>query len=162
VIAWRLCATDRLAGAFTGQGAAKFPGRWNSAGRFVVYLAESRSLAALEVLAHAGDRALVGSMAWSVLRAEFDEALLSEARSLPADWDAIPAPDAARALGDRWLERKRSAVLRVPSAVTRGEFNFLVNPRHPDFAKIRIDAAQPFHFDRRIGRPEAAPGRPAG
>jgi RES domain-containing protein len=38
----------------------------------------------------------------------------------------------------------------VPSAVVRGERNFLLNPRHPDFVRLTIGAAEPFELDARL------------
>jgi RES domain-containing protein len=54
-------------------------------------------------------------------------------------------------LEDKWIKEKRSAALRAPSVVTRGEYNYLVNPRHPDFSKIKAKGPRVFRFDQRIG-----------
>jgi RES domain-containing protein len=40
--------------------------------------------------------------------------------------------------------------MRVPSAVIRGEFNYVLNPRHPAFAQLRIGKPTSFTFDRRV------------
>jgi RES domain-containing protein len=57
----------------------------------------------------------------------------------------------SRAFGDRWLEESRSAVLLVPSAVTRGhERNILINPVHSDFAKITASKPQEVQGDKRL------------
>jgi RES domain-containing protein len=69
---------------------------------------------------------------------------------LPADWQRYPGPPALRDLGTRWAESKASVVLAVPSAVVRGERNFLLNPRHPDFARLTVGAAEPFALDERL------------
>ncbi|HEY1792906.1 MAG TPA: RES family NAD+ phosphorylase [Opitutaceae bacterium] len=151
MIAWRLCNAKRSATALTGEGAAKFPGRWNSTGRSVVYMSESRSLAALEVLAHTEDTSLLGAVKWVAIQVEFDGGLVSEVRRLPPNWSELPSPASTRAVGDEWIEKRRSLVLRVPSVVTAGEFNLLLNPRHPDLAKARIGSPQAFRFDSRIG-----------
>lgn len=152
MIAWRICKAKRRDSALSGEGAAKFPGRWNSAGRPVVYLGESRSLAALEVLVHVEDISLLSAIEWLAIPVEFPDALVSVPVALPADWDALPAPTATHKLGDDWLERKESLVLRVPSVVTKGEFNYLVNPAHADFRKLTVHPPEPYRFDHRIGR----------
>jgi RES domain-containing protein len=41
-------------------------------------------------------------------------------------------------------------VLKVPSAVTLVEFNYLLNPEHRDFASIEIGDPQPFKLDYRL------------
>lgn len=152
MIAWRICKAKRKATALSGEGAAKFPGRWNSAGRHVVYLGESRSLAALEVLVHAEDLSVLNAIRWVAIPVEFDPSLVSVPIALPAGWDAVPAPSVTHRLGDEWLDGKHSLILRVPSVVTKGEFNYLVNPAHPDFAKLTIHPAEPYRFDQRIAK----------
>jgi DNA-binding winged helix-turn-helix (wHTH) protein len=52
-----------------------------------------------------------------------------------------------RALGR--VAESRSAVLRVPSIVVDGEFNYVLNPRHPDFARLEIGESLEFSFDPR-------------
>jgi RES domain-containing protein len=155
VIAWRICKTRRVAAALSGEGAAKIPGRWNSTGRPMVYLAESRALAAMEILVHVEDVSLLSAASWSVVPVEFEESLASTATHLPDDWDAVPAPVSTRGFGDRWLDGQRSLLLRVPSAVVNGEFNFLLNPNHPDIRKAKARTAEVFYFDHRLGRLKA-------
>jgi len=153
MIAWRICKAKREATALSGEGAAKYPGRWNSAGRRVVYLGESRSLAALEALVHTEDLSLLSAISWIVIPVEFDDALVSEPGILPADWRSVPPVNATRQLGDTWIDGQLSVALRVPSVVTKGEFNYLLNPGHRDFVRVKMGAPEPFHFDKRIGQP---------
>jgi RES domain-containing protein len=42
---------------------------------------------------------------------------------------------------------KRSTVLKVPSAVVPGDFNFLINPHHSEFASISIKGQEDFPFE---------------
>lgn len=69
---------------------------------------------------------------------------------LPSDWRGYPGPDALRDLGSRWAEQLKSAVLAVPSVIIPHEPNYLLNPRHHDFKKIRVGRPQPFSFDPRL------------
>lgn len=71
-------------------------------------------------------------------------------RSLPARWNASPPIAATTEIGTRWCAERRSAVLKVPSAVVPGEFNFLLNPEHPRFALIRLSRPKPFSLDPRL------------
>jgi RES domain-containing protein len=73
-----------------------------------------------------------------------------EMSQLPRNWKADPAPLKLRTIGDKWAVVGASAVLSVPSAVVPGENNFLLNPRHRDFPKLRIGNALPFRFDPRL------------
>ena len=152
VTAWRLVKTRYLAGAFDGEGAREYGGRWNGPGMAVVYLAESLSLAALEVLVHLQDTGPLP--AYSAIPVRFDARLLKSLPrgDLPGNWRASPPPVSLRALGDRWVQSGKSAVLAVPSAVVEAERLFLVNPAHPVFARIHIGRARPFAFDARLRR----------
>ena len=70
--------------------------------------------------------------------------------ALPADWRTYPAPEKLRDLGTGWVRSGRTAVLLVPSSVIPHEMNVLLNPAHPDFAKIHIREAEPFSYDPRM------------
>ena len=72
--------------------------------------------------------------------------------NLPAGWDANEPLEATRDVGTNWAKELATAVLSVPSAVIPRERNYLLNPAHPDFARIRFHGPEPFYFDDRIGR----------
>jgi RES domain-containing protein len=150
VRAWRIVKAKRAATAFDGQGARLYGGRWNNPGVAVVYTSASQSLAALEMLANLEQASLLER--YVVVPADFDEAIVTafDERTLPRDWAAQPAPADARALGDAWVASAVSAVLRVPSAVVPAESNFLLNPAHADFRRLRIGKPQRFAFDPRL------------
>jgi RES domain-containing protein len=69
---------------------------------------------------------------------------------LEKDWRLSPPSDSTRDIGTQWVEKARSAVLRVPSAIIPEECNLLLNPRHRDFEKIRIGKERPFALDDRM------------
>jgi RES domain-containing protein len=146
--AYRMVKTRSAALAFDGEGARRTGGRWNSAGTPMVYTAESRSLAALEVLVHLDGPA----RGFSIIRCEFDDALVETlgVTTLPPDWWTSPAPVTLAHIGDAWVARASSPVLSVPSAVVRGEHNYLINPKHPDFAGITIGMPESFPYDDRL------------
>jgi RES domain-containing protein len=130
--------------AFSGKGAAENPGRWNKGGVPVVYTCSSIALCALETLVHTrSQKALNGRFA--LFEVDVPPDLITET-DLPAD---LRARQQTQEIGDRWIKEANSAVLRVPSVVT-GEPNYLLNPNHADFSKIKIGEAQVFHFDRRL------------
>jgi RES domain-containing protein len=115
----------------------------------VVYASATLSLALVETLIHVTSGILP---AYSAVPIEFDDALVEivDAADLPRNWKGQPAPPATRAIGDTWVGSSKSALLRVPSVVVPIEFNYVVNPRHPDFGRIRIGAPMPFPFDPRL------------
>ncbi len=148
--AWRIVKSRHLADAFTGEGARLYGGRWNSPGTAVVYAAESRALAALELLVHLHASQILAS--YSIIPVDFAEQLVRtvDTADLPRNWRAYPSPAENRAIGDAWVAERRSVVLAVPSAVVEGDRIFLLNPAHPDFAQVTIGDAEPFAFDERV------------
>jgi len=150
ITAWRICKTKLAFRAFDGRGAAEFPGRWNPLGVRAVYTSENRSLAQLEVLANAEDRELLTAAAWTIIPVRFDLDLLHAPEKFPDDWRQVPAPDSTRRFGGDWLKKGVSPVLRVPSVVTLGEFNFVLNPIHPEFRRLAMGPPEAFTFDARV------------
>ena len=71
---------------------------------------------------------------------------------LPLKWFAADPPPQLQRIGGQWLERRESAVLKVPSAIVTEEWNYLLNPMHADFARLRLCAPKLFSFDRRVAR----------
>jgi len=147
--AWRLTKTRYLSSAWDGEGAKRSGGRWNSIGVPVVYTSATLSLALVEVLLHLPSGILP---AYSAVPIEFDESLVESVRPglLPANWKDYPPPAETKAIGDRWVADARSALLRVPSVVIPNEVNYVLNPSHPDFGRVRIGTAIPFPFDSRL------------
>ena len=150
VTAWRIVKPHRVAAAFSGEGARLFGGRWNAIGTPLVYAAESKSLAALEMLVHVDAAELLE--AYLCIPVRFDRRLARALGfdSLPADWRAPLPPSSTQAIGDQWAASGVSAVLEVPSVLVPGESNYLLNPRHPSFSTLRIGAPEPFEFDPRL------------
>ncbi len=126
---------------FDTTGAALYGGRWHSRGMHVVYTAEHASLAALETMIHAsGDEVPRRSIA----RIHIPDGLPIQT----APWIEFPL---SQNFGDQWVTEARSAVLRVASVVVnRMESNFVLNPRHPDFSRIRHEVPREFPFDPRF------------
>jgi RES domain-containing protein len=147
--AWRLTKTKYLATAWDGEGAARAGGRWNSPGVAVVYTSGGLSLALVEVLVHLPAEILP---AYSAVPVEIDDSLVTAvaAGRLPKNWKDSPPPPSTQALGAAWVASGASAALRVPSVIVPGEFNFVLNPAHRDFGRIRIGAPMAFPFDPRL------------
>ena len=150
ITAWRLLKSRHARSAFDGEGARLYGGRWNSRGTRVAYASDSVALAALEVLAHLQSTAVL--QAYSLVAIGFPESVVEtlEVASLPADWRRFPAPAENQAIGDRWVAEGRSLALRVPSAIVPSASNYLINPAHPEFAAVVIQAPERFAFDPRL------------
>lgn len=134
-----------------GEGAYRFGGRWSSPGTRLAYTAEHLSLAMIEYFVHIDpddppkDLVLVtAQIPDSVSRTSISP------RRLPSTWRDIPAPSELALIGDAFAQDGRAAILTVPSALAPAESNWLINPRHPDFAKIRLHPPERFRYDARF------------
>ena len=147
---WRITKQKHAKNAFTGGRARLYGGRWNSAGKLVVYTAESRALALAGILVHLESAAVLSK--YIVFQVERDEQYIAhlDPGDLPKNGRAEPAPNRLQMLGDEWLDSGQSAGLRVPSAIVAGEFNYLRNPLHPDFLELRTHSSEGFSIDRRL------------
>ncbi len=95
----------------------------------------------LKTLIHAGDRKLPPR---ALTRIEIPDDVVLES----AGWLEMPA---SQAFGEAWVREARTAVLRAPSvAVNRMESNIVMNPAHPDFARIMHAPSQPHVFNPRF------------
>ena len=153
ILAWRIVSERRAHAAFTGEGASRYPGRWNMQGTPLIYTAGSLALAVLEIIANTSVKYL-RTQRYVAVPIRFDEkvVLRLDLKDLPADWAQAPRSQATQALGTRWVTAASSAVLAVPSSIIPIEPNFLLNPRHPDFCKISIGKPETFLFDKRLLR----------
>lgn len=146
---FRIVTRARAADAFSGEGARLYGGRWNSKGIRVVYTASARSLAMLEMLVQ--DQPLHAEYVIIPARVPSRVRVEQVATSvLPKDWRATGPNEALRELGEQWVRRSLSAVLRVPSAVVPQEHNYLLNPAHADFGKIKLGRAEALTTDPRL------------
>jgi RES domain-containing protein len=150
--AWRIAKRKHAKTAFSGNGAQKYGGRWNSPGVAMVYTAQTQSLAVLEMLVHLDGPELL--QRYVLIGVEIDESMVRQVQpsELPGDWRSSLAPAALRRIGDAWIQNKASAVLHVPSRLVSAESNFLLNPAHPDFKKLIIGEATSFQFDQRLAQ----------
>ena len=125
--------------------------RWNSEGNNMIYTAASRALACLESVVHRSRKGVIDE--FKVMVIEIPSEIKIEKISfddLPENWFMYEHFETCGAIGDQWLKKNTSAVLRVPSAIILNEFNFLLNPEHPDFKKIKLIRIEDFRFDPRI------------
>ena len=137
ITAWRIVSANYKDKAYTSDGARVHGGRWNSKGVALVYTAGSLALASIEMIVNLPAPKLLKKFVRISAQISPDfVAELSEA-DLPEDWNSRPISPSTRAIGDHWVRKRSTAVLRVPSIVVPDEFNYLLNPSHPDFAKIQ-------------------------
>lgn len=135
----------------TGTGARMHGGRWNEKGYSVIYSSESLSLAALEYLVHLPLVLTPPDLSYLCFDIPDDVKITKVGKTrLPAGWDAKPFQQGTVKIGTDWIRAGRTLLLRAPSIIVPNEFNFLINPAHPDFAGIKVGRSKPFVFDERI------------
>lgn len=144
---------SKYANDTSGEGARRAGGRWNLKGTPVIYTSDSTALATLEVIVHTPLNLLPKEMSITVFQLpenlRIDKLPYSR---LPKNWQKYPAPVMLAQIGTEWINKCTSAAMAVPSSVTpSGEGrNYLLNPRHPDFNKIKIISATPYKFNDRF------------
>lgn len=146
----RLCR-EKYALPFSGVGASLVGGRWNSRGVEVIYTAENRSLAMAEVVVHF--TLATRPLDYVMLTIELPDNISKdrvEVKSLPENWNAFPHVKRTQQIGDRFFLEQKNCLLYVPSSITQGEYNILINPRHKDFKKIKVKSIEPFPFNERL------------
>ena len=150
---YRIERKKYLSNTLEGTGAAKTDGyRWNSLNTYLVYTAESRALATLEVSVHLD---INEDLPYDRYYVEIDipdtlKILEFELSDLPKNWSSKPPISLTQFIGDEFVNLNEYAVLKVPSAIVPPENNFLINPRHKDASKIKVVSKQLMTFDDRF------------
>lgn len=142
---------EKYAFPLSGIGAALKGARWNSIGVELIYTAGNRSLAMAEIAVHFSLATLPNDFVMITLNipdyVKFKEIAVKD---LPINWKDFPHPTSTQVIGDSFVSENKFCVLKVPSVVTHGDFNMLINPNHIDFSKINIEGVEKFPFDNRI------------
>lgn len=153
MIVYRL-SKEKYKDDLSGIGAEKYGGRWNNKGTRMVYTSQSRALANLEVAVHVAlknmpkDYYLTSIKVPGAYLVDYEEE-----RLLGKNWKDNPPIDFTQQEGDKFIRERKALVLKVPSAIVQGDYNYLINPLHSDFGKIKIIAHELFSFDQRLFRP---------
>ncbi|MCC6253070.1 MAG: RES family NAD+ phosphorylase [Bacteroidia bacterium] len=144
-------AREKHATPLSGKGAAMYGARWNPVGIELIYTAQNRSLAMAEVAVHLTLATLPDD--YMILTIDIPDDIkikqLTEA-DLPTDWQEFPHPASTQDIGRDFVIENDYCVLIIPSIVTQGDYNVLINPNHKDFSKITITSIDKFPFDKRI------------
>jgi RES domain-containing protein len=147
---WRVVKRKHAAHAFDGKAAQRFGGRWNSPGRGAVYTSATKSLAVLEVLVHLDvGRPVPRLVAFTF---DVDDRLVDRLPvvRLHGHWRTSRGLLVTQEIGDDWLASGRSLALAVPSTIVPEELNYLLNPAHPAFGRLKFGRSVPFLLDPRL------------
>jgi RES domain-containing protein len=151
--AWQVDNKKWSEGSFLGIGASLEGGLWNSAGVPAVYASGHLAMAAHEKFVHL-PRPLPRNTLYVRFRIWFGGLAVTrlDVSDLPADWREEPVPASTQGIGDAWISGGKTAILGVPSVLYPEETNYVINPAHHDFSKIKISAGEPFAFDPRMAQ----------
>jgi RES domain-containing protein len=133
----------------SGMGAYLFGGRWHSVGTYVVYIAQSRSLALLENVVHWG-RIKNSVLCTAEIEIPDNSITTLTIADLPDDWASNPSPDRLKMIGDNFIKAGKHLVLKIPSSLVMEEHNYLINPNHTLFTKVKILTNGPIKIDERL------------
>lgn len=143
-------SSAKYAHDLSGTGAKIHGGRWNRKGDAVLYTAGTRALALVEVLVHTTNAFLPLNYQLITIYIPDDSILTIPNKSLPEEWNTTEPNDSTAMVSSNWLNANQYLTLRVPSVVVEGEYNYLINPAHSDFMKVKVLQNEPFNFDNRL------------
>jgi len=150
MIVFRLCRSAWKED-LSGQGAKITGGRWNSKGIAVVYTSSSRALCVAEIAVHTPlgclpqDYYLI-----EILIPENSSVREIQVSDLPRNWQSFEKRQITQQIGNSFIQQSQDLILKVPSAVVQGDFNYLINPMHIDIKNISVKSIEEFRFDGRL------------
>ena len=133
----------------SGKGAALYGARWNSRNTYMLYTAQSASLALLEAVVHIGK---LPTNRYCMATISLPEAAILKLKpeELPKNWHENPAPDLLKKIGDEFVKKGKYLAMAVPSVLMDIEYNYLINPSHPLFGAVKISELLPLRLDERV------------
>jgi RES domain-containing protein len=149
MIVYRISKT-RYANDLSGEGARLHGGRWNHKGTPCIYTSENRALAVLEYTVNVAIDDIPRALSMVVIDIPVDDMTTFAVSRLPGNWYETPVPAETKDFGAGILEARHSPIIKIPSAVIPEEFNYVLNPMHPDSRSFRIIQVTDFVYDIRI------------
>lgn len=127
------------------------PNRWNKENEYVIYASQSRALCTLEMVAHRNARMKVLDYHLLKISIPDDKELIQTIETqLPEDWRLLKNYSLLQNLGSAWYRKRSKLILKVPSVLIPGEYNFVINTDHPDFSKVKLVSSDKFVWDNRL------------
>jgi RES domain-containing protein len=150
MIVYRLCRKN-YANDLSGRGAEISGGRWNGKGIAALYTSSSRALCAIEIVVHIPAGIIPKDYYMVTIELPDDAGITTlNVKELPSNWNNNPIPTSTQRIGNTFLSEQKALVLKTPSAIIKDEWNYIINPMHKDFQKVKIISTEPFSFDTRL------------
>jgi RES domain-containing protein len=147
MIIYRL-TTGKYARDLSGEGAKIFGGRWNPEGLAAIYASEFISLSILEILVRANKSTSPDNYTLISIQIPENSVTSIELNKLTGDWHN--RPEYTGWIGGEFIKMNKTLALKVPSVIVHQEHNFLINPLHPDFKKVKIVNTELLELDKRL------------
>lgn len=127
--------------------------RWNKNGEHVIYTGGSRSLSTLELIVHRNSVRPELNYVVMTLSVPDSENMIKTVKTndLPENWRKLEAYSKLQEIGSKWIQSKKTLMLRVPSAVIPQEQNYIINTEHSDFKKkVKLVRTEEYFWDERL------------
>lgn len=134
----------------SGIGAELYGGRWNSKGTRMIYTGESRALCTTEIAVHTPLGIVPQDYYLQTIELPTVPILKIDHNSLETNWRDFPHNLSTKSKGDEFIKSGEYLISQVPSAVIQDEYNYLINPFHPDYSKVELVQVEEFRFDKRL------------
>ncbi len=138
---------SKFASDLSGEGSKLYGGRWNHKGIPCVYLGSSRAMCVLEFSVHVKREEIPNDLVFVEIILPQCEILELSVNNLPKEWSELSV---SQDIGSSILKENKYLIFQVPSAIIPEEFNYILNPLHPDFSKVIIENISAFQLDNRI------------
>jgi RES domain-containing protein len=154
MIVYRI-ANENYKNDLSGNGAALYGSRWNSPGRRMLYTSQYISLSILESLVHIDKKFIPANQYLLHISIPDTKDVKTITRAaIKKDWRTNI--EYSRWVGDQFIRSAEFLILKVPSVVVDQENNFLLNPVHPDYKKVKIVNAELLQLDQRLFNQQSA------
>lgn len=144
-------AREKYCKDLSGTGARLYGGRWNPKGVNMLYTADSRALAAMELAVRLGLNDLPTDLVMISLQltvgGNSSDVPMAVLETLPQDWNVHPYTTAAQQIGKDFVEEGKYLALKVPSVTVRGDYHYLLNPMHAAIHLVKVQSIEPFFLD---------------
>ena len=147
MITYRL-TTGKFANDISGTGAKIHGGRWNPVGLAGLYTSQYISLTILEILVRATRATSPNSYTLTSFEIPDNSIYQIQLSKLKNEWKYDL--NYTQGIGEDFLTDNQSLCLKVPSAIVPQENNFLLNPLHRDFKRVKIIASELLELDKRL------------
>lgn len=149
MIVYRI-SSSRYAEDLTGEGARLHGGRWNHKLTPCLYAAATRALAILEYSVNVNIDDIPRALSIASIEIPDDSLLVLQQAQMPGDWRQAPAPSSTKDFGTALLKQVQHLTIQIPSTVVPEEYNYLINPSHPEINKVRVVEIKDCVYDVRI------------